>query len=563
VQLSGIPESTRPNAGAAPKVTLAANRSPLFQGSLGAFLSLLDERISKTALPPPALRTLPTPQAHVAAGSWSAKPVELKSLPTIQLSDKKAEATIQVTIAPPPAALCVNTQAHFLPASSSVASPNPIHSELVYENVPAGQPSNPLIPAVPQSAAPSNNLVFALRLTPPVTTVATPPEIHIPAVLPDPVLAAKSQSASEPQILPAPSNKAQLFDVQLAAPTASAPKPIQQPPDAEASLIFVVKDTPKNPSSLRTETAQDQEVTPRAAQQPPAIDPVVVSAKALPDALREAPPDALLPSANTPRPAPRTSVVSGVNLKDSPTNSTNNPRLRIPFVDRVIPPMMPREQKPDQQLDNGQSEQKQPTVRSTDKSGKSSSSSEDLAVAPRINPLGLEPQAVQAAPAAGPRPEAAAENVRQTTKTTLEPEINPASQPQPARQVSLKLTGPNAAKVDVELTEKAGKVQVAVRTADHELTKSLQSDLGELVGKLESKGFKTEAWIPALGQHAQTAAPARSNFGENESRQPGSGAGQQQPGRQGHSGSNQQQRRQWMASFKETMSMEQTQVRNQ
>jgi len=37
-------------------------------------------------------------------------------------------------------------------------------------------------------------------------------------------------------------------------------------------------------------------------------------------------------------------------------------------------------------------------------------------------------------------------------------------------------------------------VHVAVRTDDGELTRSLQSDLGDLVSRLQTKGYKTTAW---------------------------------------------------------------------
>ncbi len=148
---------------------------------------------------------------------------------------------------------------------------------------------------------------------------------------------------------------------------------------------------------------------------------------------------------------------------------------------------------------------------------------------------------------------------RQTPKVVSEPEINSASRPQPARQISLKLTGADSTKVDVELTEKAGKVQVAVRTQDRELAKALQTDLGSLVGRLESKGFKTEAWAPAAPRHVPVAAAQQSGFSNSEGdRQPGSGTGQQQPGRQGQNGSNPRHQARWMAQLNQTISNEET-----
>ena len=157
--------------------------------------------------------------------------------------------------------------------------------------------------------------------------------------------------------------------------------------------------------------------------------------------------------------------------------------------------------------------------------------------------------------------ERAATDPTQTPKIVTEPEINTVSQPQPARQISLKLTGADSAKVDVELTERAGKVLVAVRTPDRELAKSLQTDLGDLVGRLENKGFKTEAWVPTASRHTPAAAPEQSNSATShgDPRQAGSGSGQRQ-GRQGQNGSNQRQQARWMEHVEETLSAQETRM---
>ena len=144
-------------------------------------------------------------------------------------------------------------------------------------------------------------------------------------------------------------------------------------------------------------------------------------------------------------------------------------------------------------------------------------------------------------------------------KVANEPEINTAPQAQPARQISLKLTGDDSSKVTVDLSERAGKVQVSVRTADPELAKSLRGDLGDLVGRLESKGFKTEAWVPTASRHTPAAAPEQSGSSNSQSgeRQGGSGTDQRQ-GRQGQNGSNQRQQARWKAQIEETLSTEET-----
>ena len=105
------------------------------------------------------------------------------------------------------------------------------------------------------------------------------------------------------------------------------------------------------------------------------------------------------------------------------------------------------------------------------------------------------------------------------------------------------------------LTERAGKVQVQVRTQDHELTKSLQGNLGDLVGRLENKGFKAEAWIPSTARHVQSAASPTANPGSGNSDSSGSPAREQQQQQQRHSG-NGRQRSRWNAQLNDTLSEE-------
>jgi hypothetical protein len=229
-----------------------------------------------------------------------------------------------------------------------------------------------------------------------------------------------------------------------------------------------------------------------------------------------------------------------------------------PIPERVVSPK-PQQPKPTQESDNGEPAPKVIRPQAGEK--------QDAAVANRNAGQGNQraPES-QAQPMQGPkmldtRTERSAADPTQTTKVATEPEINTAARPQPARQISLKLTGADSAKVDVELTNKAGKVQVAVRTSDQELAKSLQTDLGDLVGRLENKGFKTEAWVPTASRHSSAAVVEQSSSAnsQGDSRHSGSGSGQQQ-GRQGQNGSNQRQQARWKAHLEETLSVQETRM---
>lgn len=143
-----------------------------------------------------------------------------------------------------------------------------------------------------------------------------------------------------------------------------------------------------------------------------------------------------------------------------------------------------------------------------------------------------------------------------------DPETKPGVAPPPARQISLKLNTNDSNRVNVDLTERAGKVQVAVRTPDHELAKSLQTDLGDLVGRLQSKGFKTETWIPAGAQAAVLSPPSSSNPGFGQPQHSGFGPGGGQQHQQQH-GSNQRQQARWTAQLEETLSANDVRSENQ
>jgi hypothetical protein len=138
-------------------------------------------------------------------------------------------------------------------------------------------------------------------------------------------------------------------------------------------------------------------------------------------------------------------------------------------------------------------------------------------------------------------------------KVASEPETKVGIAPPPFRQISLKLTTDDSTRVSLDLIEKAGKVQITVRTPDHELAKSLQTDLGDLIGRLEGKGFKIESWIPATVHQAAAPSPSSdSNNGFGQPRHSGAGQGGQQ--RHQQNGSNQRQQARWTAQIEETLS---------
>jgi hypothetical protein len=134
-------------------------------------------------------------------------------------------------------------------------------------------------------------------------------------------------------------------------------------------------------------------------------------------------------------------------------------------------------------------------------------------------------------------------------------ETNLTVRPQPIREISLKLADGGANQVDIQVVEHSGTVRVAVRTADQELTKSLQTNLGELVGRLEERGYKTETWIPTAAVHggaAMTNASYSSGHSHDQPEHSGSWAGQQQQ-RQEQQEPGRRQAARWMSQFEQSL----------
>jgi len=131
------------------------------------------------------------------------------------------------------------------------------------------------------------------------------------------------------------------------------------------------------------------------------------------------------------------------------------------------------------------------------------------------------------------------------------------ARPAMAREISIKLEGPDASSVAVQLSERAGKIDVAVRTTDSQLNKSLQSGLGDLVTQLEGHGFKTDAWTPGAARVAALMpGSSEPSANQQQSGHPGSWGSKQE--RQGQGDSNPRRQTRISAAFEQTLAEEDT-----
>lgn len=172
-------------------------------------------------------------------------------------------------------------------------------------------------------------------------------------------------------------------------------------------------------------------------------------------------------------------------------------------------------------------------------------------VSPRMVSLGAVPTSIRGTPGERGRADLPSASNPPTETVTKDPIPS-----QPARQISFKLAGASS-NVNVLFTDKAGKVDVAVRTPDPNLTKSLQADLGDLVARLDASGLKTETWAPTIAHHApgSVAEPSNSANSQGQPGNSGSGSGNQQQQR-GQNESNQRQQPRWMAQLDESLTGE-------
>ena len=110
--------------------------------------------------------------------------------------------------------------------------------------------------------------------------------------------------------------------------------------------------------------------------------------------------------------------------------------------------------------------------------------------------------------------------------------LEPAKSSAPAHEIKLEIGGA-AQRVEVRLSERAGEVRVAVRTADSHLAGSLRENLPGLSSRLTENGFRTETWHPIAspGEVRRAAELSTGNLSQDshpDSRQHSGGQSSQQ-----------------------------------
>jgi hypothetical protein len=369
---------------------------------------------------------------------------------------------------------------------------------------------------------------------------------------------------ADPSILPDSSGNQRLISKNIGASTspagqhagatgdAAAPKEVRSTKAQQQRLVLESDNERPSPITLRTENGAEPDRDQRTARagSEQAEQPVPAPGELDASKARSATDGAdfiklQAAKSQTTTPEPITSQTTTAQTT-RPQLTTSQNTISAPAASNTTPAQATASQTtPSGEVSHGAPSSKTTAGRATDN-------------APMTNQAmtNLESSQVTASPA---ETQSTTEHSASPSTNANEIEVNSGSQPQAARQISLKLTGEDATKVSVDVSERGGKVQIAVRSSDPELARSLRTDLGDLVGRLESRGFKTEAWVPMASRHTAAGASEQSssNNSSGYSRDSGSGANQRQ-GRQGQNGSNQRQQARWIAQLKETISKDET-----
>jgi len=118
---------------------------------------------------------------------------------------------------------------------------------------------------------------------------------------------------------------------------------------------------------------------------------------------------------------------------------------------------------------------------------------------------------------------------------------------EPLKQISIQVGQTQQDRVELQVVQRSGELQVAVRSANPDLAQGLRSGLSDLVGKLDQNGLRAEAWRPG---GTVTAVSATSNTQQKSTEFQNGGsrehAGSSQEDQQQRGNSNHSQRPKWV-----------------
>ncbi|MDX2151324.1 MAG: hypothetical protein SFV54_11365 [Bryobacteraceae bacterium] len=163
------------------------------------------------------------------------------------------------------------------------------------------------------------------------------------------------------------------------------------------------------------------------------------------------------------------------------------------------------------------------------------------------------PPEIAAAPAGGSRKEAAQGTAEVTHSRDVTPAVPPAPRLPGPPEIAFRVGGVRDQDVEVRVREGAGGIDVVVRGRNSELASELRGQLGDLVARLEDRGYEARTWIPGEGTYSEIRTEKSSAEGFFEPGDRGTSHGREQQA--ASSDGRQQQRRNrphWLDRFEHT-----------
>src|SRR4029077_12969172 len=116
---------------------------------------------------------------------------------------------------------------------------------------------------------------------------------------------------------------------------------------------------------------------------------------------------------------------------------------------------------------------------------------------------------------------------------TAEPaSVSQTTAPQgPMKEISMRIEAAEGQKVDIRIVQRAGDLQIAVKSADDNTTQGLRHGLSDLANRLNETGYHAETWRP--GQQVATessSASSENHQSQSDGSQSNSGGPQQDRG---------------------------------
>ncbi len=410
---------------------------------------------------------------------------------------------------------------------------------------------NPTISAAATRASPSPALS---EITPrPDSTGATKAQILPEIAKAGSAVSELAHSSSSLQSIPAPSPGTPSPAAGGAGPRSETSVPIR-PANVHSGTAPSLEASAKTSEIDAQLTGVSTSMAPAATAEPPAMEPAPVSSSQ--EVRRQE--DLDTPAGSTPETSVRLEASTPPNpgLEEAGADLAAPPRARVVGSGSLPATQETRPENPGKTMDDdsvdSESDRKGSRIQPNDKIPQIQNAGQpgDRAVAGVWLERGALPGGAAHTSTQNQTELSAA--ARPSSTASPELETTSAVPPQPLREISFRLAA-DSANVDVQVAARFGRIQVAVRTADPDLAKSLQSNLGELTGRLEDKGFRTESWTPITPQSAAVRELSSSANSQSQS-DDSHGRGGQQGQRQGQQESNQRQPGRWKNEYEETVS---------